>query len=98
MEKHNEALQISRAVGDRNMEAVTLNSIGAVYQLLGETQKALAKLDESLRLRRAVGDSKGEAITRMAIGRVEKKRGNLTQARQTIEQAFGIIESARTDI
>ena len=31
LEKHNEALPISRAVGDRNGEAITLSNIGAVY-------------------------------------------------------------------
>jgi CHAT domain-containing protein len=32
------------------------------------------------------------------IARVEQKRGNLIQARQTIEQAVGLIESLRTNI
>ena len=48
LEKYNEALPISRAVGDRRGEATTLNNIGAVYQSLGETQKALEKYNEAL--------------------------------------------------
>src|SRR5262249_52948243 len=40
----------------------------------------------------------GEATTLLGIARVEQKRGNLTQARQTIEQAVGLIESLRTNI
>ena len=36
--------------------------------------------------------------TLLGIARVEQKRGNLTQARQTIEQAIGMIESLRTNI
>ena len=34
----------SRAVGDRRGEAITLNNIGVVYRSLGETQKALEKI------------------------------------------------------
>ena len=90
LEKHNEALPIRPAVGDRSGEAHTLNNIGVVYRSLGETQKALEKYNEALPLRRAVGDRNGEAVTLLGIARVEQKRGNLTQARQTVEQAIGI--------
>jgi CHAT domain-containing protein/Tfp pilus assembly protein PilF len=98
LEKYNEALPIFRTVGDRSEEAAALNNIGEVYRSLGELQKALDKFNEALSLRRVVGDRNGEAVTLLGIGRVEKKGGNLTQARRTIEQAIGIIESARTNI
>jgi CHAT domain-containing protein/Flp pilus assembly protein TadD len=98
LEKFNEALPIRQAVGDRSGEAVTLDNIGQAYWSLGETQKALDKYNEALPLRRAVGDRNGEATTLLRIARVEQKRGNLTQARQTIEQAIGIIESLRANI
>src|SRR5262249_14520129 len=54
--------------------------------------------NEALPLRRAVSDSNGEVDTLLGIARVEQKRGNLAQARQTIEQAVGMIESLRTNI
>jgi CHAT domain-containing protein/tetratricopeptide (TPR) repeat protein len=98
LEKYNEALPIWRAVGNRSGEATTLNNIGGVYWSLGEAQKALEKFNEALLIRRAVGDPNGEATTLLGIARVEQERGNLTQARQTIEQAVGLIESLRTNI
>jgi CHAT domain-containing protein/Tfp pilus assembly protein PilF len=98
LEKFNEALPIRQAVGDRSGEAVTLGNIGQVYWSLGETQKALDKYNEALPLSREVGDPNVEATTLLRIARVEQKRGNLTEARQTIEQAIGIIESLRTNI
>ncbi len=98
LEKHNEALPIFQVTGDRHWEANTLNKIGMVYDALGEKQKALEKFNETLPIRRAVGDRDGEATTLLGIARVEQKRGNLTQARQTIEQAIGAIESLRTNI
>src|SRR5262245_4150695 len=96
LEKYNEALPLSRAVGDRMVEAATLNNIGAVYWSLGETQKALEKYNEALLLFQEVGDRNGEATTLIGIARVEQKRGNLIQARQTVERAVGMIESLRT--
>jgi CHAT domain-containing protein/Tfp pilus assembly protein PilF len=98
LDKYNEALPILQAAGDRRGEAATLNNIGLVYDSLGETQKALEHHNEALLLRRAVGDRNGEATTLLGIARVEQKRGNLTQARQLIEQAIGLVESLRTNI
>jgi CHAT domain-containing protein/Flp pilus assembly protein TadD len=96
--KHNEALPIFQAVGDRSGEARTLNNIGVAYHSLGETQKALGKYNEALLLSREVSDRNREADTLLGIARVEQKRGNLNQARQTVEQAVGMVESLRTNI
>jgi CHAT domain-containing protein/Flp pilus assembly protein TadD len=98
LEKYNEALPISREVGDRIGEAIILNNIALDYDLLGEIQKALEYYNDALLLRRAVGDRTGEAYTLLGIARVEQKRGNLAQARQTVEQAIGLIESLRANI
>ena len=56
--------------GDKAGEAVTLNNIGAVYNELGEKQKALEYFNQSLPLRRATGDKAGEAATLNNIGLV----------------------------
>ncbi|MGH9751836.1 MAG: CHAT domain-containing tetratricopeptide repeat protein [Blastocatellia bacterium] len=97
LEKYNEALPINRTIGGRYEEAAILHNIGEVYKSLGETQKALEKYNEALPIRRAVGDRSGEAVTLLGIGQVEQRRGDLIQARQTIEQAVGIIELLRTN-
>ncbi|HKQ73805.1 MAG TPA: CHAT domain-containing tetratricopeptide repeat protein [Blastocatellia bacterium] len=96
LEKFNEALPIRDAVGDRRGKAITLAGIGAVYHLLQETQEALEKFNEALTIFRTVSDRRGEASTLLGIARAEQSRGNLTQARNTIEQAVGIIESLRS--
>ncbi|MGH9752236.1 MAG: CHAT domain-containing protein, partial [Blastocatellia bacterium] len=98
LEKFNKALHIIRAVGDRSWEAIILNNISLIYGSLGETQKAMEHYNDALLLRREVGDRNGEATALLGIARVEHKRGNLTQARQIIEQAVGLIESLRTNI
>src|SRR5262249_32651178 len=98
LETLNDALPLRQAVGDRRGEAITLDNIGAVYWSLGETQKALEMYNDALAICRAVGNLSGEASTLLGISRVEQKRGNLTLARQTIEQAIGLIEYLRTNI
>jgi CHAT domain-containing protein/Tfp pilus assembly protein PilF len=97
LEKLNEALAIRQAIGDRSGKATTLSNIGEVYRSLGDTEKALDKFNEALPLRRVVRDRDGVATTLLGIARTEQKRGNLSLARQTIEQAVGLIESLRTD-
>ena len=61
-------------------------------------QKALDKYNEALPMRRAVGDRSGEAATLLGIARVQQRHGDPLEARQTIEQAIGIIESVRANI
>ncbi len=98
LDSYNAALPIGRMIGDRYTEATTLHGIGLVCDSLGEMRKALEKYNESLLIRRIIGDRNGEAAALLGIARVEQKRGNLTQARQAIEQAVGMIESLRTNI
>jgi tetratricopeptide (TPR) repeat protein len=98
LEKYNEALPLSREIGDRSAEGYTLYNIGTAYNLLGEAQKALDKFNEALRIRLAIGERHEEAYTLLGIAQVEQKRRNLAQARQSIEQAVSIIESMRVNI
>ncbi len=84
----NQALPLSRAVGDRGREATTLNNIGAIYSELGEKQKALGYYNQALPLRRAVGDRGGEAATLNNIGRVYLKLGEKQKALEYLNQAL----------
>ncbi len=64
--------------------AVTLNNIGAVFNNLGEKQKALEFYNQSLPLSRAVGDDHDQPRTLNNIGLVydasekSKKHSNFT--------------------
>jgi len=98
LEMFNEALRLSRGIGYRSIEALELHNIGAVHRLLGETRKALENYSVALNIRHEIGERDGEASSLLGITRVEQSRGALTQARQAIEQAIGIVESLRADI
>ena len=58
-----EALKLWQQVDDKAGLALALLGIGAVYNELGEKQKALEYFNQALPLRRTVGDKYGEANT-----------------------------------
>jgi tetratricopeptide (TPR) repeat protein len=69
IEKYDEARQLWHTVSDPQTEATALLSIGVVYFLLGENQKALDYYAQALPLFQAVGDRVGEAATLNRIGK-----------------------------
>ena len=78
LDKFQQALPLFRANGDRNGEADNLDSIGRVYNRLGQPQQALDYLQQALSIWREMGNSPeerlrqrtGEAETLNAIGDV----------------------------
>ncbi len=58
----NQALSLSRQLGDQGGEAIILNNIGAVYNDLGEKHKALDYFNQALSLARQLKDKTLEAI------------------------------------
>ena len=73
---------ISREIGDRPGEGVTLNNIGAVYDSLGQYSEALDYYDQSLFIKREIGGRDGEGGTLNNIGGIY---GNLGQYRKALE-------------
>lgn len=56
-----EALRLRRDLGNENAEAVTLNSLGEVYNRLRRPKEALENLERAITLFGAAGDRSGEA-------------------------------------
>ena len=57
-------------MGNRSGEAMTLTSLGVLYDSLGEKQKAIDYYNQALPIHRAVGDRSGEATTLNNLGSV----------------------------
>jgi tetratricopeptide (TPR) repeat protein len=92
LEALQQALAISREVGDRIMEAATLSSIGDIHADLGNTQQALEALQQALAISREVGDHTEEARTLNNIGKVYYTLGNTQQALEALQQALAILQ------
>ena len=88
LSRYARALEIVRELKDRRLEAVILNSVGAVYYRLGEPQRALAYLEQALHLRREHVDRRGEPITLTVLGRVHTSLGDHVKAMEFHRQAL----------
>jgi len=93
LDYYNQALPLSRAVGDQRMEGTTLNNIGLVYNSLGEKQRALDYLNQALPILRAVGDRRGEATTLNNIGLVYNSLGEKQKALDYYNQSLPLIRA-----
>ena len=58
-----DALQLFRRMGNRDGEAATLNSVGYVYEDVGEREKAIVYYEEAFRLIKPL-ESFGHKLTR----------------------------------
>ena len=88
LQYYQQALLISREVGDRGGEGTTLNNLGAVYNGLGQQQEALQYYQQALQIMREVGDRRGEGVTLNNLGRVYNGLGQQQEALQYYQQAL----------
>ncbi len=65
-----QALSISREIGDHGEEATTLSHLGEVYSALGKKKQALDYYEQALQLYKEVGDRSGEGWTLNNLGKV----------------------------
>ncbi|MEH2281507.1 MAG: CHAT domain-containing tetratricopeptide repeat protein, partial [Nostoc sp.] len=93
LDLYNQALPLTRAVGERTGEAATLTSIGQVYFALGEKQKALDFYNQALPLTRAVGERTGEAAILNNIGQVYFALGEKQKALDFYNQALPLTRA-----
>src|SRR6266851_4032398 len=87
---YQQALAITREVGDRGGEGTILNNLGAVYDDLGQKQEALRYYEQALAITREVGDRAGEGGTLNNLGSVYNALGQKQEALCYYEQALAI--------
>ncbi len=68
LQYYEQALVITREVGDRGGEGTTLHNLGGVYDDLGQKPDALHYYEQALAIFGEVGDRGGEGITLGNIG------------------------------
>lgn len=95
MERLDQALELYRAIGDRQGQAHALRSIGEVQRVQAQDAAALASYQAALGLYMAVGDRGGLINTHGAIGRVWQQSGNPSQAYQAYGNALKYVEDMR---
>ena len=84
-------------IGDRVMEARTLNASSTVLASRGDLAGARQRCERALALSQALGDPADEAIARDHLGTVLEAQGELTGARRRHEEAFFLLHTGRRE-
>jgi tetratricopeptide (TPR) repeat protein/CHAT domain-containing protein len=87
------ALEVARALGDRQGEAQTLGNLGSVYAQQGRWEEAIANYEKALEIFRALGDRQGEAQTLGNLGSVYAQQGRWEEAIANYEKALEIFRA-----
>jgi len=90
VQKFEQALVISRKLGEEKEESNCLNEIGNAYHYWGQYAKALDYYEKSLEIRQKVGDVKGEGVTLNEIGSIYSTLGKYTKALEYYEKSLEI--------
>jgi len=86
-----QALKISRKIGDRHGEAISLNNLGIAHKSLGQYQKAIDFYEQSIEIFREITDFNGEANALMNLGNVYSYLGQYQQEIQFHQQSMEIF-------
>jgi tetratricopeptide (TPR) repeat protein len=91
LERHQEALQIARGLGDAPVAGRALTNIGAVHTKQGQMELARRAYHEALGVAREVGDRRHEAIALICAGNLHLEQDRMPQALEHYEEALGIV-------
>ena len=87
---YEEALSLSRELGDRHGIAAALGNLGMVCYDQGDYPAAMARHEESLTIWRELGNQRGIARTLIALGNIVYSQGDELKAESLYEQSLAI--------
>ncbi|MEW6734781.1 MAG: tetratricopeptide repeat protein [Acidobacteriota bacterium] len=90
IDKFLESLRLWQLAGRRYEEALTLNNIGFIYNLLTEKEKALGYYQQALSLRQAIGDKGGEGTTLNNLGTIYRLLKENKKALEYYQQSLSL--------
>ncbi|EHR60280.1 AfsR/SARP family transcriptional regulator [Saccharomonospora cyanea] len=77
---YEESLRLSRELGWRKGERITLRRLGEARAALGEIDTAMALLEQCRAMFGEAGDVQGEALTAYSLGEAHRRRGDVRTA------------------
>ena len=90
---HNESLALSREIGDRWLQALTLSNLGDATLMSGDAALARSRYEESLAIFRELGDPWGRAIVLYALGSMALFQRDYAAARSCFEESTALGRS-----
>ncbi len=91
IEYYDQALKISREIGDRRGEGADLGNLGLAYSDLGEPRKAIEYSEQALKISREIGDRRGEGADLGSLGNAYSDLGEPRKAIEHYEQTLKIL-------
>ena len=92
IEHYEQALMISREIGDRRGEGNNLGSLGLAYSDLGEMRLAIEYYEQALMISRKIGDRRGEGADLGNLGNAYRNLGETDNAIEYYQQALVIAK------
>ena len=89
-EYQQQALKISKEIGDKHKEAVAYQSLGTMFDFLGEYVKAEEYLQQALKISKEIGDKHKEAVAYQSLGTMFRSLGEYVKAEEYLQQALKI--------
>ena len=89
----NQALLLSRAIGDLTEEAVVLSRTSEVHTLMGEYERSVEYGNQALKHLRSVGHRHMEAWTLLRAGKAHEHLGENQKALECYQQALPLMQS-----
>ncbi|RUQ34528.1 MAG: tetratricopeptide repeat protein [Candidatus Competibacteraceae bacterium] len=90
LDRYQESLKLTKAIGDRDWEGTTLNNLSQIYQARGDYDITLRYLQESLTLCQAIGNRAGEGTTLNNLSQIYQARGDYDTALRYLEESLAI--------
>ena len=90
IEYYEQALKISREIGDRRGEGNHLGNLGLAYSDLGEPRKAIEYYEQALKISRETGDRRGEGNHLGNLGLAYSDLGEPRKAIEFLKQSLSI--------
>ncbi len=88
-----EALEVARALPERDMEARVLSTMCEVLEVMGQSERALPLAERALVLHRATGELRFQAMTLGHIAQAQCGIGRFAEARATYDEAIALFET-----
>ncbi len=90
IEYQEQSLAISREIGNRQGEGISLGNLGSAYNNLGEYRKAIEYHEQYLAISREIGNREGEGISLGRLGNAYNRLGEYQKAIEYQEQSLSI--------
>ena len=95
IEYYEQALKISKEIGDKRGDGNSLGNLGLAYSQLGETRKAIEYHEQALKVSKEIRYRRSEGADLGSLGNAYRNLGESRKAIEYCEEAIKIAKEMR---